>query len=631
MRKRTRHYLNHLIEAIECERKEEMNRHIQEIKRITGHGREAKGRALMGMKKQKTGYTLGGDLLYRFQKKDRSYLPELEIRVGDEVLISQFDPLHKRNPRGTVYAINNTSMTVACREKIRFSNKKSIRLDLYINDITFKRMKEAVQTVIHKPHGMLAQILDGQVEPVIYPATMKLNGLNKSQEEAIINAVGSRGFYSIQGPPGTGKTYTAAKLIQSAVKNRQKVLVTADSNAAVDHLLRFLLQLDLKAMRIGNPIRINADLLKHTFDYKVTNHPMMQQIEGNHREIEFLRHEQREYKKPEMRFLRGLSYKEAYKLAIKNRTTRGIPSKAIQEMKPWLEIQHGIDQVYEKIKQTREKVQNDLFEQHDIIAVTNSTAACDLLQDQHFDVLVMDEAAQATLPSSLIPSLKADHLIYIGDHQQLPPTIISREAKGLGLDRSLMAYLAALYPEMLSVLKRQYRMNQQLNDLVSSMFYQGQLVPDTTVKEQCVKALGEPIEWVESNGEEAILGDSSSYYNAQEIELVVELIKKLRIHGVKDVDMAVITPYKAQAVTLEESLGDTAIEIDTVDAFQGREKDVVILSLVRSNSKGNLGFLTDYRRLNVSISRAKKKLYLVGNSATLSHDDVYVQLMRQVQ
>lgn len=617
--------LNQLLQAIECERQEEQTRHTDEIKQLSGQQREQKGRALIGLNKQKIGRALGGDFLYKFRKNGSRYLPETQFSVGDQVIISQYDPLDAENPKGTVYEVSSRFITVATASALAMSNSRPIRLDLFVNDITFQRMNTALTSAKTPQYSQLHALLSGFYHVNSNPKVQRNSALNNVQNRAVNYALTNNGYYSVQGPPGTGKTHTAAHLIHEIVTSGQRLLICADSNAAVDNLIRKLAELGENPLRIGNPIRVNADLKAYTLDYKVLQHVLYKDYQAIEQQAEQLKIEQGELERPTPKYTRGLRTEQLLDIYQSDGVLRGVNKQIIKRFKPWLKTQINLDALYDQLRELKAEIQSHLLASHQIIASTNSTAGSDLLAFEHFDWVILDEAAQASIPSSLIPILKADRFVLFGDHFQLPPVVISTQAIELGLGNSLMSYLAKHYPYQLTRLTVQYRMHQQINDLVSHLFYDGQLAPDASVKNRRLSGDDKVISYLLVKGDERRLRDSKSYYNIAEIDAVEKQINALLARKIAPEQIAVITPYKAQATKIAKRLENT-IEVDTVDAFQGREKDIVIISFVRSNDEDNIGFLKDFRRLNVSISRAKKRLILIGDFDTLRQDALYDNL-----
>jgi predicted DNA helicase len=631
MKKDWKEGLKKLKKALNFEREEEKERHEREIKTMSGYEREKKGRALMDMRSRKAGQSLSGEYIYQFRKNNRKPLPDIQIKIGDELLISQGNPLDKRNSMGTVYEVSSSYISLACRDILRLKPKRPIRLDLYLNDIAYKRMEQALNYVMDNRNSRAAKLIRGEMKNKRLENIVDIKGeqLNESQILAVKSALEVSSHQLIQGPPGTGKTHTAVELIKMLNETNDRILVTAQSNAAADNILRKLDNSNVSVMRIGNPIRVNKDLIDLTLDSKMYNHKKQVDIEKCFERIEILKLEQKNHQKPERRYTRGLDHNQLLNLANEKRTTRGIPASMIMAMKPWLEIQMEINNLFEQIKELRCKAEREIFDEHKIIVTTNVTAGSDILEGELFDVLVMDEAAQANIPSSLIAVQKAKKLILIGDFKQLPPTILSQEAKTMGLDVSLMEHIYLTNKDSNQMLNLQYRMNKDINDLTSELFYEGKLKSDKSVMDRILVENEPTIEWINIDSEEKLIGQS--HVNCGEAEAVFDLVSRLRQIGVEGKNIAIITPYKAQVNFIEEKINDESIEIDTVDSFQGREKEIVIMSFVRQNKKGQMGFLTDYRRLNVSISRAKTHLYLIGNKNHLSKDSVYKRLIDRVE
>ncbi|MCT4661091.1 MAG: IGHMBP2 family helicase [Tissierellales bacterium] len=631
MKKDWKEGLKKLKKALNFEREEEKERHEREIKTMSGYEREKKGRALMDMRSRKAGQSLSGEYIYQFRKNNRKPLPDIQIKIGDELLISQGNPLDKRNSMGTVYEVSSSYISLACRDILRLKPKRPIRLDLYLNDIAYKRMEQALNYVMDNRNSRAAKLIRGEMKNKRLENIVDIKGeqLNESQILAVKSALEVSSHQLIQGPSGTGKTHTAVELIKMLNETNDRILVTAQSNAAADNILRKLDNSNVSVMRIGNPIRVNKDLIDLTLDSKMYNHKKQVDIEKCFERIEILKLEQKNHQKPERRYTRGLDHNQLLNLANEKRTTRGIPASMIMAMKPWLEIQMEINNLFEQIKELRCKAEREIFDEHKIIVTTNVTAGADILEGELFDVLVMDEAAQANIPSSLIAVQKAKKLILIGDFKQLPPTILSQEAKTMGLDVSLMEHIYLTNKDSNQMLNLQYRMNKDINDLTSELFYEGKLKSDKSVMDRILVENEPTIEWINIDSEEKLIGQS--HVNCGEAEAVFDLVSRLRQIGVEGKNIAIITPYKAQVNFIEDKINDESIEIDTVDSFQGREKEIVIMSFVRQNKKGQMGFLTDYRRLNVSISRAKTHLYLIGNKNHLSKDSVYKRLIDRVE
>lgn len=649
MQERVKDLLNTLLQAIECEREEERERHISEIKSLSPQMREQKGRALINLKKRKPELTLIGDYIYAFQKRDNAELPDTDMGVGDQVVISQYDPLDSSNPTGIVYEVGKTYIKVQTSRLLKGVNRP-YRLDLFVNDLTYQRMEQALSTAKSPANNFIQEILAGN-----YAASTKPyengplpNDLNERQMEALQYSLSCNGFYSVQGPPGTGKTYMAARIAKLLVNSGKKVLICADSNSAVDNFLKKCIEVGLDPVRIGHPIRVNQDLKPYSLDYRVLRHALFETVFACEREIEKTKERLKELDKPAQKNLRGLSYQEVKTLLEKNQSARGISKRSLREMRPYIKTALKIEALYEKIKELKQEMSMEIVEKARVIASTNSTAASEVLETVRFDFVIVDEASQCSIPSALIPILKGDRFILTGDHFQLPPVVISREAVEKGLDESLMDYLAKKYPYQICMLEEQYRMNKDISKLVSDLFYSSKLLADHTVRDRYLRLAkndtlppyvnAKALEFLHVEGKDRIKLDTKSFYNTEEADFAVTLASSYIRAGIRPAEIAIITPYRAQVeqirrlVTKEEHLAlFEGIEVDTVDAFQGREKDLVIISSVRANEENSMGFLSDKRRLNVSISRAKKKMILLGSESLLKTNALYRSVIDKIK
>ena len=482
------------------------------------------------------------------------------------------------------------------------------------------------------------------------------NKLDQYQQKAVKESLKAEDMFLIQGPPGTGKTVTAVEIIKNNIEKNRSVLAAADSNVAVDNLVDLLAEKDIDVLRVGHPIRVTKSLREHTLDYMVLGHPKYRKAEKLRDEVSELINEQENYIHPGGKYRRGLSDQEIREYAEKgiDHHVRGIKPKIIDEMAAWLELQSKIDNYFSRIEELEQSAINELIETADVVCTTNITAGSEILEDKFFDLSVIDEATQSTEPSALIPYLKGEKTILIGDHKQLPPTVLSKEALKQGLDRSLFERFMELYGEKFSnQLKIQYRMHRKIMEFSSREFYSSTLEAAEEVAEHTLKDIGAaadrsgsdcfsdkvlfedyPVVFLDTSEMEAAersLSGSNSYDNPVEAEIVLDIANKAVKWGVNEKDLAVITPYKDQVDLLYQHCKLENIEINTVDGFQGREKEMIIFSSVRSNYKGNIGFLRDLRRLNVALTRARRKLVFIGDSDTISKHETYESLVSYIK
>ncbi len=647
-------YVDKQVELIELEREEEIDRTLQEIRSTSGREREKRGRALVEMNARLDGESLGG-VKVKFTKNNRGQpLPEIEISVGDVIMLSKNDPLRDDNPTGTVVQKTNYSVTAVFSEKPgSWALKGSVRVDLYVNDITFQRMREAVADFSTPRDESQKQQRDvitglrslGGSGPYHVDSWFNKN-LNESQKNAVKRSLGEDRFHLVHGPPGTGKTTTGIEVIQQAVENGESVIAAADSNTAVDNILERLLQEGVDAVRVGHPARVSEKLKQNTLDAKVKSHENFKEADKV-REKAFSKKEKLDdLTSPSGRYRRGMSDERIKQLADQGKGSRGVSSEKIQEMAEWIETKEEVDRLFEKAERLEDEAVREILDQADVICSTNSTAGSDVLKERVFDLAVVDECTQATEPSALIPVSKAEKAVLIGDHRQLPPTVKSREAEDMGFDRSLFEKLAERDEEAVSMLKTQYRMNTDIMEFASEEFYDERLVAaekvadwdlNDEVSDESEEGVVNPrpvVQWLDTrelNATESSKKDSTSKMNQKEAEIASEKVEALIEAGVEPEKLAVIAPYDDQVELLEEEIGSSVVEINTVDGFQGREKDVVIISLTRSNQDNVIGFLSDRRRLNVSVTRAKKKLVVIGDSATVTTDETFENLYKYIE
>lgn len=647
-----RDYKNKYSDLVELEREEEMERHEKEIRNMHPKERESKGRALLNMKGKDEGKGLGGKYLIKFVRGER--LPDTEISVGDLVMVSKNEPLNSDNPTGTVIERTNYSITVAFNQKpFGFVYGKNLRIDLYVNDITFQRMLDALKNLenVKEDKKHLKNIILGKETPRFTKKEdieIKNSELNHSQKKAVERSLEADDIFLIHGPPGTGKTTTLIEVIEQHIEEGKKVLATADSNVAVDNIVDFLAERNRKPVRVGHPARVTETLREHTLDYLVEEKDKYRKSQNLRDKADKLDDEQDNYTYPSGRWRRGLSDEAIKSLAKKGKGSRGIPPKKIKSMSKWLDLQEQINDLIQESKELENQAIDELIENADVVCTTNSTAGSELMENRNFDVVVIDEATQATEPSCLIPITHANKVVMAGDHKQLPPTILNQEAKQKGLEQTLFERMIHINEsEIKEMLNKQYRMNNKIMNFSSQKFYNNNLEASEQVSnhkldiekrrsKEKVEEIIDPeniITYVDTQGKypERTREGSTSKENPKEAELVKEIVEKLLNRGIDPMSIGVISPYDDQIDLLNKKMNMEELEVKTVDGFQGREKEIIILSLVRSNKKGEIGFLEDLRRLNVSITRAKKKLILIGDSRTLNKHETYAELINYIE
>ena len=507
-------------------------------------------------------------------------------------------------------------------------------VDLMFDEMAYREMEFAMKEVIKASDNRLAELRDtllGYRLPIAglqLPVTGnsdQVNTLNLSQWKALEKILHANDVGIIHGPPGTGKTTTLVQAIKLTVQEEKQVLVCAPSNAAVDLLADKLSEQGLRVLRIGHPARVTEQSLSKTLDARIAMHE-------HYKELRALR--------KKMGQLRDMAFKYKRNFGFEERQQRKL---LLQEAKA-MKADADVLEFY---------IINDLLNNSDVITCTLVGAAAHTLRGRRYKTVFIDEAAQALEPSCWIPILRAERVILAGDHCQLPPTIKSIEAAREGLAQTLFEKCIQRQPQTASMLQVQYRMNEDIMRFSSRYFYHDELIAHETVQHHALEKMTEegipvklaPVDYMDTAGcgfIEAQDPETLSRYNDEEALLLIRQLERLiREIGMEDWThtIGIITPYSAQVERLaklaeaseEISILARYITINTVDAFQGQERDIIAISFVRSNEKGEVGFLSDIRRTNVAMTRARKKLIMVGDSATLGTHPFYLELLEYVQ
>lgn len=492
-----------------------------------------------------------------------------------------------------------------------------IGVQLYFDDTSYKTMFSALHEVIAAKGDRTAhlrEVLLGKVpasfrglSPVHFP------WLNKSQEEAVNKVLLAREVAVVHGPPGTGKTTTLVEAVYETLHRENQVLVCAQSNTAVDWIAEKLTDRGIQVLRIGNPTRVNDKMLSFTYERRFESHPDYPELWSIRKAI---REAAKHLKKGGKAGKEGV-YNHLFKL--RNRATE-------------LEI----------------KIDAQLFAEARVIACTLVGSANRVLERKRFSSLFIDEAAQAIEAACWIAISRCDRVILAGDHCQLPPTIKCLEAARGGLDRTLLQKVVDRKPETVSLLRLQYRMHEDIMRFSSAWFYHSELQAAPEVKFRGILEFDTPIVWVDTADlelSEKCVGEGTGRLNTGEAELLLkqlrQYIEKIGIARILDenIDFGIISPYRAQVQYLRRLIKKESffhplrrlITVHTVDGFQGQERDVIFISLVRANESGQIGFLRDLRRMNVAITRARMKLLILGDASTLARHPFYKALHEYVQ
>lgn len=485
-------------------------------------------------------------------------------------------------------------------------------VDLAFDETSFAAMREALDDVASAKGSRLAELRDvlcgfvapgfRELQPMMFP------WLNASQQRAVNKTLCCRDVMVVHGPPGTGKTTTLVEAVYETLRREPQVMVCAQSNAAVDWICGKLIDRGVPVLRVGNPARVDDKVLSATYERQFEAHPDYPELWGVRKAI-------REVAAGRRRMSR------ADASALSNRL-HNLRRRAVE-----LEV----------------KIQVEIFESARVVASTLVGSDNAVLKGRRFTTLYIDEAGQALEAACWIAIRKADRVIFAGDHCQLPPTVKSVEAERAGLSRSLMESVVDKCRSAVELLTVQYRMNEAIMRFSSDWFYGGRLQAAEEVKCRGILDFDSPVEWLDTSEmdfSEKYVSATGGRVNPDEGEFMLDsleaYIKRIGEKRVEDenLDFAVISPYKAQVSWLRRNAKKRKvlrrlkgkIAINTIDGFQGQERDVVFISLVRSNDDGKIGFLSDLRRMNVAMTRARMKLVIIGSAATLTRHPFYEKL-----
>lgn len=514
----------------------------------------------------------------------------------------------------TVSYAEQDRMVVALPDSGRIvdlQRQDALGVQLFFDETSYRLMFEALDRVIRARSGRLADLRD-----IFYtkaPASrytfdaMRFPWLNASQEKAVNEVLWAKDVAVVHGPPGTGKTTTLVEAIFETLRRESQVLVCAQSNMAVDWISEKLVDRGINVLRIGNPTRVNDKMLSFTYERRFEAHPDYPQLWSIRKAIRELRQQRKHADSWHQKMDR-----------LKSRATE-------------LEL----------------RIRSSLFGEARVIASTLTGAANRVLEGEKYSTLFIDEAAQALEAACWIAIRKAGRVIFAGDHCQLPPTVKSIMALKGGLGKTLMERIVENKPETVTLLKMQYRMNEQIMKFSSEWFYHGMVESAPTVSHRGILDYDTPMMWIdtaECDGKEEFVGENFGRINRAEAELTLqtlqqylEKIGKQRILE-ESIDVGIISPYRAQVQLLRKELRKREffrpyrhlLTVNTVDGFQGQERDIILISLVRSNDGGDIGFLRDLRRMNVAITRARMKLIILGSSETMTSHPFYKKLYEYV-
>lgn len=487
-------------------------------------------------------------------------------------------------------------------------------VNLLFDEGSYREMHKALKEVLNAEHGRLADLREvfyGAKEPSFKNGfEFESVNLNESQNKALTNTFNAQDIAIIHGPPGTGKTTTLVNAIKEVVKNERQVMVCAQSNAAVDLLVEKLDNLGLDVLRLGHPARLTPEVIENSLDVKISKH-------GYFKELREIRKRSEEYRRMAGKYKRNFGHHE--------RMQRDLLRKEARMLK-------------EDADRIEQHITEDLLDRAQVIACTLVGSTHSLVNDRVYKTVFIDEASQALEAAAWIAIRKAYRVVMAGDHLQLPPTVKSIKAAKEGLENTLFEKAMKIPPASV-MLETQYRMHPQIMQFSSDYFYKGNLKTADSVLERERDSTVEHFVFIDTAGTgftEKVKKQTLSTYNEEEASL---LVKHLADHVMPDKSIGIIAPYKAQVEVLQELVKENAafdevrdnISINSVDAFQGQERDIIYISLTRSNDKNEIGFLKEYRRMNVAMTRAKTQLVIIGDSGTLGKDNFYNAVLDYAQ
>ena len=525
---------------------------------------------------------------------------------------------------GTVSYVDGNRMVVAIPEGHTLELQNSplpLGVQLFFDETSYRFMFDALERVMNAKGTRLAYLRDlfysHQPAGTFTFDAMRFPWLNASQERAVNDVLRAKDVRVLHGPPGTGKTTTLVEAINETLKRETQVLVCAQSNTAVDWISEKLVDCGIPVLRLGNPTRVNDKMLSFTYEHRFADHPDYPKLWQVRRTMREMRRRRRESGE---RFHQKI--------------------ERLKEVAVELEV----------------RINADIFGQARVIASTLVGAGNKLLDGHKFGTLFIDEAAQALEAACWIPIRRASRVIFAGDHCQLPPTVKSLEALKGGLGTTLMERIVNNKPECVSLLEVQYRMNDEIMQFSSDYFYHGKMRSAPEVAHRVIHEGDAPILWFDTsainlgedeqdNFREQFIGETFGRVNKGEAGLTLSLLQiyfqRVGKQYILDnrIDVGIISPYRAQVQYIKRLIRKRAffkpfrhlITVNTVDGFQGQERDVILISLVRANDMGQIGFLRDLRRMNVAITRARMKLFILGDAPTMTRHPFYRRLFNYIQ
>ncbi|MEZ0373232.1 MAG: AAA domain-containing protein [Candidatus Sericytochromatia bacterium] len=618
----SQHQIKELLNLLRIEQAYEREQHRQLLEETPLNQRVAKGISLFPLDLKQQDVGLGGRPVLEFGSSQNLSA----FQPGQTVSLFSLVAGQSEQVSAVVQRVGENWLKIYLNapEAPEWLEDGKLGLDLYYDETTWKAMYFALEKLLKSDDSRLKALTEMLLgaAPARFLNDLRqvtLAGFNPSQQQAITRVLAAEDLALIHGPPGTGKTTTLVASIEAVVQTEKQVLVCAPSNTAVDLLTRAIAAKGRRVIRLGHPARMQEDVWPFTLDEQAANHP-------NAAVLKRLRREMLQLRKQAAKFRRNFGPAE-------------------REERRQLYAQARV--LGRELAALEAQITSTLLDQAEVICATLVGSDQYVLRGRSFGTVFIDEAAQALEGACWIPILKAKKIVMAGDHCQLPPTIKSPEAKALGV--TLFEKAIAAQPGAAVLLEIQYRMHETIMGFSSLQFYQGRLQADASVARHVLNPqmspehpLNQPLEWVDTSGcgfEEVLDPQTQSYANPEEGRLLAIHLQQLLDDPdfpASPVSIGVIAPYRQQVEWLKLNLkpvlpAQVTLQVETVDSFQGQELDIIYMSFVRSNNDGEIGFLRDLRRSNVAITRARKKLVLIGDSSTLSNHPFYRDLHEYVE
>jgi len=611
-------YFKKLQDLLNIEREEDLQSYLKLTENTSAADRRALGLTWYPIAIRNTEIGRGDYLTVELERTTHQDFSH-QFRFGSAVVLFSNHDAKEDRVEGIITHQSASRMKINFRvdELPDWTKDGKLGVDLLFDNNSYDEMQNALKQATHlaenDSENKLIKILTKGEKPSFQGEEKFIipNTLNDSQQLAVNKIIAADHLAVVHGPPGTGKTTTLVHAIKSLAKHsNQKILVVAPSNTAVDLLTEKLALAGLNVIRVGNPARVSEKLLAATLDHQMADHPEMKTIKA-------LKKQANEYKNMAHKYKRSFGRAER------------------EQRKALFDEAHKIGKEVEK---TEQYIMDNLFTKAQIITATLVSANHYTVRNLKYNTIVIDEAGQALEPACWIPILKAQKVVLAGDHFQLSPTIKSNEAAKNGLSNTLLEKIVKLHPESVVLLEEQYRMNTNIMGYSSSVFYNNALKAHHSVADRVLFSGEKAIQFIDTAGcsyDEKLDGTSTT--NPDEAAFLVKHLTHLAERLISDPlqtgfpSIAIISPYKQQVQILNALVQESEIlnpyrnqiSVNTIDSFQGQERDVVYISLTRSNVEGSIGFLSDTRRMNVAMTRARKKLVVIGDSSTLSKSKFY--------